>query len=249
MRSQIRLVTEDDVQIHANLTHALSSGEKQSCMIVVPGFAQNSQTAVFSQISDHLAKYADVLCIDPRGTGSSEGGYYFGTHEYLDVIAAVQWAKTHYSDFYLLGFSLGAYSALRAAVSMEHRLRHLFLVSCPTSVDEIFWSGAAIRHFLSLIPRRGAWGKDRDLFFRWRYPFGKKPSAEDLASRLQTPVSFLVGGRDLLTPKCMSQRVYQQVRKAQKNWLELPEGDHAEELFLSPSKEVENWLLAGMMKG
>jgi pimeloyl-ACP methyl ester carboxylesterase len=245
---EIHFVTDDGIRLNGTLTRQVRPpGEQASrCMIVVPGFAQHSQTNVMSQVCETLSQFSDVLCLDPRGTGKSEGGYYFGAKEHLDIKPALQWTESRYADTYLLGLSLGAYSALRAAICFEHRIRHLFLISCPTSVDEIFWTGAGLKHASHQILTGRAWAKERNLLFKWRYPFLNKPSATGLAAQMTTPVSFLIGGRDRLTPTKMSHRVYRNIRAAEKRCLEIQDGGHADELLLPRSDVVQDWLLAGL---
>lgn len=48
--------------------------ERETCLVVMPGFAQHSGTNTFTSLCKELASKADyhhVVCIDPRGTGLS----------------------------------------------------------------------------------------------------------------------------------------------------------------------------------
>lgn len=159
MRNFVTLNTSDQIKISAAF-HPQKKEKATSCMIVAPGFACHSQATVMLKICDTISQHMDVLCLDFRGNGESEGGYYFGGKEYLDLFPAFQWAETKYQKVFLLGFSLGAYSSLRATTFFKPKLQHLFLVSCPTKVDDIFWSGAAFQQTYDQVFRKKALGKE-----------------------------------------------------------------------------------------
>jgi surfactin synthase thioesterase subunit len=78
-------------------------------------------------------------------------------------------------------------------------------------------------------------------FFRWGNPFSPKPKAEWLAPAVSVPVSFLVGGKDRLVVKSLSRKVYESTSK-KKSWTEIPEGNHAEFLYMENQTKFMAWL-------
>ena len=183
-----------------------------------------------------------------RGNGKSGGGFYFGGKEYLDLEPALKWAESQYPKTFLMGFSLGAYHSLRAVTQFENQVQHLFLVSCPTLVDEIFWEGHFFRNLGHQLFGNPSYQKDRsvrDFLFQWRNPFCKKPSTLELAPKLRVPVSFLVGEWDYLIPESMSDRVFQTIpHHLRKSWVQIPRGGHAEDLFLFDRDRTMGWFRA-----
>ncbi len=185
---------------------------------------------------------APVFCLDLRGTGESDGRFSFGDAEFLDVIAAIKFARQNYSDVKLLGFSLGAYSALRAHCEFPESIRELFLVSCPTSVLHIILQGHALKHSLSLLFEKPQFHKERNFAFRWGNPFPRKPSAEVFAIKAKAATHFLVGSKDYLVPPKMSSKVFGLLGSQEKTWKLIDDGHHAELLYIADPVAFKSWL-------
>ena len=231
------LKTQDGIAIHGRHW----SRANRAVFLIMPGYAQHSGSGVMQSIAEDLAVTRDVLCLDPRGNGRSDGRFQFGANEWRDVEAALRWASEHYDDVSLLGFSLGAYSSLRTCVEGAVKPDRLFLVSCPTKFQDIVFKGHALHHGFKALAHPLLLKKERYPFFRWGNPLRSKPSASDLACRLEVPVSFLVGAEDKLVPPSMSRAVYDQVA-GEKKWLELARADHAEFIFESHPVECGLWV-------
>jgi len=160
-------------QVHINVL--LCQGDplpKAQLIIVAPGFAQHSGTRSMRTLAMALTATADVLIVDFRGNGKSEGVFTFGAKEYLDLEPVFQWSKK-YTDVTLLGFSLGAYHSLCGAHAFPGAVQRLLLVSCPTCVEEIVSSGGAFLNPLALLFRsvQYRYPPGEDLLFRWWWPF------------------------------------------------------------------------------
>jgi pimeloyl-ACP methyl ester carboxylesterase len=243
-----RFDSTDNIGISARFYSRSAGVSDNTCIIVAPGFAQHSGTRTMTEICRGLSTHADVLCLDFRGTGASGGRFHFGTHEYKDLEAPLLWARGLYSRIFLLGLSLGAYHSLRAAARFPGMMDHLLLISCPTKVEDICSSGAVARYALSLPFHRSSLTRDRQLLFRWAFPFSGKPDAMAAIQGLNIPISFLVGTRDLLVPPGMSRKVYEAYASDRKAWLALEGGHHADDLFSSHASAIDAWVAHSIAK-
>ncbi len=215
----------------------------ESCYLVVPGFLEHSGSKIFEELCKELAvKGETVFCLDLRGTGKSEGRYSFGKFEYYDVLAAIQYLKKTFSEIILIGFSLGAYSSLRAHCESPEAIKALFLVSLPTSIHEIIFGGHAARHALGLLMNKFAQRKSRSFKIRLTHPFAKIPSAFQFAQNANAPIHLLVGSQDLLVPASMSQKVFDQINSPTKTWRVFTGGVHAELLYYHNPTSFMEWL-------
>lgn len=238
---ELTFTASDGISLAADWYHG--SLPKAGILVVAPGFAQHKGTPCMKFVAQGLAAQSDVVVLDFRGTGRSQGKFNFGSKEYLDLEPVLAWARLQSSDVRLLGFSLGAYSALRAAVLHPGLVDRLFLVSCPTRIGDILLGGGAILNPLALLfrhPKLQGPSKG-DMFFRWGPLFTPNPSASEFAKGLKTPVGFLVAGKDTLVFESQTQRVFDAV-PSQKTWLLWPEGLHAELMFLQNPRAFVAWI-------
>lgn len=244
VEEELTLYASDGMRIAARLWHR--GGVKGPLILVAPGFSQNKDTPIMRRTCEILAEFGDVLCVDFRGTGQSAGRYHFGAEEHLDLKAAFLWARRRSKDIELIGFSMGAYIALRAASEFPGFVRRLYLVSGPTSIGGIVRTLGPIRQGLTVLFKpdvlKVKFWAGSDYFFRWGTIFKKKPAGEDLAAALKIPVSFLVGLRDQLVLPRLSRKVYEAV-KSRKLWAEFPRGHHAEYLAIMQQFEFREWYL------
>ena len=202
--------TSDGERIDGDLYSAARPAS--AIAIVAPGFAQHRHTQVMKalcgDLSNNPAKTMDSFCLDFRGTGTSTGDYTFGANEQLDLEPILQWAAAHYEKVNLIGLSLGAYTAGRAAYLWPKNVSKLLLISCPTSVNEIVTSGGVFDSFFSSIvdPDLPELQTGADWFFHWGDVFGDKPDLSDLGPQIFTPASFLIGQNDHLVFESLSRK-------------------------------------------
>jgi hypothetical protein len=119
----------------------------------------------------------------------------------------------------------------------------LFLVSCPTSVENITLSGGTFLNPLALMFRKNEFkikGQE-DMFFRWGPIFAKKPNARDLAKQIKIPASFLVAEKDTLVFESLSKDIFD-AYAGPKTWTEFKDGLHAEAMFLQDPEKFLIWL-------
>jgi alpha-beta hydrolase superfamily lysophospholipase len=218
-------------------------------ILILPGFAQNKATGTMRYVAGLLTPTADVLVLDLRGTGESDGEYSFGAEEPRDAQAALAWAKARYADVSLLGFSLGSYIALRTCVEGPLRPRRGLLVSLPVRFEGVISSGG-VWAFLT----KGFWAQkkdvmavpeDADTMFRWGPLLLPKPKAPDLAARAALPLHFLVGAKDQLVFPWTSRLSYEAVAGTA-TWTLWPDGRHAEAMALKHPEDFTRWVRACM---
>lgn len=236
--------TEDGLRIAANLFRRKKRPATR-LVIVSPGFAKEKDGYPISDLCHYLTRFGDVLSMDFRGVGNSEGRYTFGAKEYLDLKPYLDWGRENYQSTILLGLSMGSYHSFRAAHVWPELIDKVLLVSCPNQLEEVLKTLGPLRQGWAIVSDWKALQKRLKVranpFFRWGNPFSPKPKAEWLAPGLSVPVSFLVGGKDRLVVKELSRKVYEQMPK-QKSWTEIPEGNHAEFLYLENQKEFISWI-------
>jgi pimeloyl-ACP methyl ester carboxylesterase len=248
---ELTLRARDGVAIAARLQPG--PGKAGGTLIIVaPGFSQNKDTPIMRKACDILASYGDVLCLDFRGTGRSEGRYHFGAQEQLDLEAAFRWAKGRYRETELMGFSMGGYIALRAAAEYPGNVTRLYLVSAPSHIKDIAYTLGPLRQLLSMpfrpaVRKVRAWA-GRDYFFRYGSLRLPMPYGQDLAAKLKdTPTSMLVGGRDQLVLSQLSRKIFDALPQP-KYWTKLERGYHAEYIPAMLEKEFRDWFLESRKK-
>ena len=212
----------------------------ERALIIAPGYAQHGGSKIMQTVSTINAEGRDVLLMDFRGTGESEGRFTFGRDEWRDVQATLKWAREKFAKVDLMGISLGAYSSLRSTVEGELKPDRLLLVSCPTRFDDVVLKGGMIKFTIRSVLKPEIMFKERYPLFKWTYPFGGKPCATTLAPRLEVPVHFLVGTEDVLVSPEMSEEVYKAVR-CSKSWASFEGADHAEFIFESHTASFIAW--------
>lgn len=244
-RQEIRLKAADGVQLRADWWR--DAGRDSGIVVVLPGYAQNKGTRTMRFIAGEISPTADVLVLDFRGTGESDGDFTFGANEPLDAQAAMAWALQNYRDVTLLGFSLGSYTAFRTSIEGPLRPKRALLVSLPVRLEQIISSGGVFNFWF-----KGAWQQWRDPLaapeesspmFRWGPLFLPKPKAPDLAKSASLPMHLLCGAKDLLVYPSQSRQSFDAL-PGQATWTMWPDGRHAEHMALKHPAGFSAWLKA-----
>lgn len=235
--------TSDGVRIAANFYQGKKAAQR--LIILAPGFAKDKDGYPIPEMCQYLSRFGDVLCLDFRGVGKSGGRYHFGGVEHLDLEPMLHWGRKHYRRTVLVGLSMGSYHSLRAAHAWPELIDRALLVSCPSQLEDVLTTLGPIRQGWAIVTDwqalRKRWKVRGNPFFRWGNPFSPKPKAEWLAPGLSVPVSFLVGGKDRLVVKELSRKVYERASK-DKSWTEIPEGNHAEFIYLEQQGKFKKWV-------
>ncbi len=214
--------TSDDIEISFR---QYREEKRDGVLIICPGFTQSKETQSFQGISEAFADEQDVICIDFRGHGKSTGLFTFTAQEQKDLEAVFQWAAHRYSRIGIIGFSLGAATAINFT-SHQDGIKTVVAVSPPSAFEEIsikFWTPEALRSGLrSLEPGAGC---------RPGNPWLKKERPiENVAKVSPTPLFLVHGTNDMTVSSHHSKRLFDAAHEPKK--LLLIEGaGHAEELF------------------
>jgi len=204
---------------------------RDAVVIIAPGFLNNKDTATFKRIANDLAEHYDVIAMDFRGHGHSEGEFTFSAFEYEDLKAVVDYARQHYTKVGVIGFSLGSASAIIENFKF-HNIDSLICVSTPKAFDEIdnrWWSIDALRFGIENFET----GKG----VRPGSPFMKKIKPIDaLKNMAQTPILFIHGEKDPTIDKRHSQELCDQA-KSEKKLIIFSDSGHAEEIYRKYPKE------------
>ena len=168
-----------------------------------------------------LPEYRGYMGIEGRPTYTSVG---------LDAEGAFNFAreklKVSSDRFAYFGHSLG--SAVAAELAVRHPPRALLLEAPFTSAH-----GMATRI-------AGRW-LIQDL---WRLVSRLHFDTERIVASLNAPVSVVHGGRDMVVPSRMGEKVYH-AAKAQGEWLFIPEASHSDVRYVG-SEAYWNWVIGGL---
>ena len=218
--------------------------KNRSLIILSPGFAKFKDAYPMTDLCQELTRYGDALCVDFRGVGKSQGRYSFGGSEYLDLEPLLKWGS-RYRERILVGLSLGSYHSLRAAHAWPKLVTKALLISCPSSLDDVLLTFGPLRQGFAIATDWKSIQKrlsmEFNLFFRWGNPFSSKPQGESLALGISVPLFFLVGGKDRLVVKSLSRKIYEEASNP-KSWTEIPEGNHAEFIYLEQERKFKRWI-------
>lgn len=215
------------------------SGPKDETYVVVHGLMGHSRAPGYRQFSESLSRYGRVVTADLRGHGSSAGASTLGNREALDVAALIKLAREleGTKKVTVVGFSMGAAAAIRAAALLEP-CDFLISVSSPAQ-----WHG------------RRRWAAHRTALV-WRVPGGPfvlqmvtgvriEPNWEDSESPLSvvsqiSPAPLLVihGTSDQFFPPEEGRELFERAQDPKALW-EIPGGGHAEGLFIDPGRSAD----------
>lgn len=130
---EYKLKTVDNHTIAVNM---YSIGNRDSVLIIAPGWYMTKDAWVFKDISEEFFKFIDVIIMDFRGHGRSSGFFTFTANEVKDLTTVVKFAKERYSKVYLMGFSLGAATSI-LYTSKYKDVNGVIAVSPPADFDKI----------------------------------------------------------------------------------------------------------------
>lgn len=233
------VLTSDGIKIWFTIYPC--GGRTDAAVVICPGFFQSQETPTFRRMSQVLARGHDVLCMDFRGHGHSGGLCAFSAKEPWDLEAVLQWAAPRYSRIGVLGFSLGAATAIVTAARHQRLVHSLVAVSAPVAFEEIelkWWTPEAIR--------RGIEGLEPGAGCRPGSLFLEKPRPIDYVGSLAPiPILFIHGTKDVIVDVRHSRRLYEAASEPKR--LELVSGgSHAQALFRDDPDGfcslIEGWL-------
>lgn len=223
--NKIFLKTDDNIKIAIN--HYFN--DKDSVVIICPGWFMSKDSKHFLKIAEDLAKDFDIIAMDFRGHGKSDGFYTFTAKEGLDLAAVVNYSKNscHYNNIYLLGFSLGGAMVLIGAANNED-IKKVIAVSAPTEFMKIenhmyspdAWIPTLFQKFEPL----------RWLTIRPGFPFYKKEKPIDIVHKINAPTLFIAGEKDPTVFPWHTENLYK-AAKCKKDYKLFKNARHAEDLY------------------
>jgi len=241
-RSRHQVSTADGIRISFELYR---KGRGDAVLVICPGFFQSKKTPTFQRLAGTLSVYCDVVCMDFRGHGGSSGRFSFSAYEQADLNAVLDWIGERYARVGLLGFSLGAATAINVA-SRRKGIHSLVVVSAPAAFEDIefkFWTPEAIM--------TGIRGSEPGAGFRAGNPWGKKERPVDrIISISPVPILLIHGTRDPIILHRHSERLHR-AAKEPKRLVLIEGGGHAEDLFRRYPKQflspIREWLRATLL--
>lgn len=224
IQKDIRLKTEDKIVV--SLNH-YSSDKRDTVLIICPGCFMCKDAKPFLNMAEDFFEHIDVIAMDFRGHGKSSGLFTFSAKEHLDLKAVVDYAKKRYEKIILLGFSLGAATAI--IYTEKHKgIDGVIAVSAPTDFEKIE------NHFLK---------KEAVVPAMEKFEFGKSPTLRpgnitlkkikpiDVVSKISpVPILFLSGGKDPIIHYWHAEKLFEHAREPKKLTV-FQDGFHAEDLY------------------
>jgi pimeloyl-ACP methyl ester carboxylesterase len=194
-------------------------------VIVCPGFFKSKDTPTFEGMRRALAADTDILTMDFRGHGRSEGAYTFSSRERADLEAVLSLAQARYARIGVLGFSMGAAIAINTISRQPGGVCSLISVGGPSSFDEIefrWWTSQAIRNGLE--------GLERGAGFRPGPVWLAKERPIDRIADCRVPILIVHGDQDQIVGVEHARRLYPAAGMPKALQI-VPGGSHAEALF------------------
>lgn len=204
-------------------------------VILAHGFFNSKQAVLFQKMARALNDAFDVVVMDFRGHGRSEGRFTWTAKETLDLEAVIADIRPHYARLGLVGFSLGAAISINAA-ARTNGIDSLIAVSAPVRfrrVDGHFWSMDVRENIIYNVFQEGRIGKG----VRPHHLWFKKTCPLDSVRGIHIPVLFLYGKKDWLIRPWHGPKLYAACASERKR-LVMVEGTHAEYLFRSFPDEM-----------
>jgi len=218
------VLTEDRKKIYYN--HYIQSHEK--VIVLAHGFYNSKDAVLFKDMAGALNDEYDVIVMDFRGHGQSDGPFHWTAKEHQDLEAILTYAHQDYAKIGVVGFSLGAAASIITA-SQSELITSLIAVSPPTQFKKIefhFWKMSVMENIIYNVFQEGRIGKGIRPGNLWL----KKTKPIDVVDKIKAPILFVHGTKDWLVLPWHSKKLYEKARNRKR--LEIVEnGTHGEYLF------------------
>ncbi|MFH1062482.1 MAG: alpha/beta hydrolase [Candidatus Omnitrophota bacterium] len=231
------VITKDKHQIFYD---HYSAGNQQ-VIVIAHGFFNSKNSVLLKQLASGLLVEFDIILLDFRGHGKSEGLFYWTSKEYLDLEAVLEFAAIKYKKIGLIGFSLGAATSI-ITCAKNNIVNSLIAVSAPTEFEKIdykFWE-LDVENDIVYNLGQGAIGKGVRPGPFWL----KKDKPINLVEKLSLPVCFIHGDKDWVIYPSHSEALFENV-KTKKQIKIIKDGPHAEYLMRNHSQQmleiIKNW--------
>lgn len=210
----------------------------KNVVLIAHGFFNSRKAVLLKELGEELNRAYDVVMLDFRGHGQSEGLFCWTAREHLDLLAVLQDIRPYYERIGLIGFSLGAASAIIAAAQSE-AIHSLIAVSAPAAVEKIeyhFWALDVENDILYNLFKEGRIGKGIRPGPFWL----KKDRPIDIIDKIRSPILFVHGTADWIIRPWHAQALYEKAA-APKKLVIIPNGPHAEYLLRKNKNREETY--------
>lgn len=223
-KNNIRITTDDNATISLNQHQ---SNNRDTVLIICPGCFMCKDAKPFAQMAKDFSGHFDVISMDFRGHGQSSGLFTFTAKEHIDLKAVFEYARKKYPRVVLMGFSLGAATAI--IYTAKHKgISGVIAVSAPSDFDKIE------NHFLkkeAVIPAMEKFELGKSPTLRPGNIALKKVKPIDVVSGISpTPILFLSGRKDPIIHHWHTEKLFEHAREPKK-LIVFQDGLHAEELY------------------
>lgn len=238
---EYQLKTDDDHIIAVNM---YSNGNRDSVLIIAPGWYMTKDAWVFKDISEEFFKFIDVVTMDFRGHGKSSGFFTFTAKEVKDMTAVVKFAKERYSKVYLMGFSLGAATSI-LYTSKYKDVDGVIAVSPPADFDKIEHKSHRKEAWLTTLKK---FEIKRHFSIRPGNLFRKKIKPISVVDKISPiPILFIAGEKDPTVFPWHTEVLYEKSGKP-KQIKVFKDGKHAEDIFLEQKEGFMSLIKENMFK-
>ncbi|MDI6736748.1 MAG: alpha/beta fold hydrolase [bacterium] len=219
---EIKVKSADGVEIAFNEFY---SGKKK-VVIICHGIKQYKDSPIFIRIAREFEDNYDVINMDLRGHGQSEGRCTLTSLEVQDLKAVVDYARQRHKKVGVIGFSLGAATTILEAVHYKN-INSIILVSPFTKIAQVnlrFWKKEA---FLTMKEHLNDWNQKVKI----GNVFLSKQNPIDVIDKISpTPVLFLHGTEDWVIDPSHSQELYEKANQPKKLII-FENAAHSEQLY------------------
>mgnify|MGYP000997134411 CR=1 FL=1 len=242
LKDDVELVSKDNLKLRGTyIPYLRKTAEAEKTIILIHGYTATSESMA-DLITPFLSHGWNVMLIDQRGHGKSEGQYAsFGYHEKGDLDLWVNWVRDRSEKKHqvigLLGISMGAGTVLEYAGINKHV--NFIIADCPYSdLEELLkYQIREIRN-IPAYPLINA----LDLMLRIRVDFNiKAVSPLKTVRESEIPIMFIHGSEDRFVPTQMSKDLYA-IKKGKKKLLIVEGASHANSYWTNKNLyEKEVW--------
>ena len=212
--------------------YARKKDQTNPWIIFVHGYSGNL-TNMIPYINHFADKDYNILAIDLRGHGGSEGKYYgLSYHDACDINSWVeQIRKTEYaSKIVLFGISMGGASVLRAAAKYNNDISMVISDSAPSDMKTVF--SRMLRHNFGILEKPlilivGFW-----LRLIVNFSFADTDLIKDIKN-MSVPTLIIHGCDDGFVPVSMANDIFDCIDKKKEKLL-VKKADHTKSVHVAP---------------
>ncbi len=204
------------------------SNGHDAVIVLAHGFYNSKKAVLFQEMAENLLDVYDVVVMDYRGHGESEGRFTWSAKEPQDLTAILAYARERYRRVGVVGFSMGAAVSLIVAAKTD-LVDSLIAVSPPSEFKKIdfhFWKMDIMENVVYNVLQEGRIGKGFKAGAFWL----KKTKPIEIVAKIKVPILFYHGAKDWLVLPWHSERLYQKAAAFKRIEI-IANGTHAEFLF------------------